>query len=81
MIRTDRRLLLLGLAAVLASSELLAQSQEPGPSSAARYNVVWDSPSKDYSGSMPLGNGDIGVNAWLEETWRQSWAEESLASR
>ncbi|MCX6875178.1 MAG: DUF5703 domain-containing protein [Verrucomicrobia bacterium] len=29
-------------------------------------NVVWDSPSKDSSGSMPLGNGDIGVNAWVE---------------
>jgi hypothetical protein len=30
------------------------------------YNVVWDSPSKDSSGSMPLGNGDIGVNVWAE---------------
>jgi hypothetical protein len=30
----------------------------------ARYNVVWDSPSADQHGSMPLGNGDIGVNAW-----------------
>jgi len=30
-------------------------------------NVVWDSPSKDSGGSMPLGNGDIGVNAWVEE--------------
>jgi len=32
-----------------------------------KYNVVWDSPSRDSSGSMPLGNGDIGVNAWVEE--------------
>lgn len=31
------------------------------------YNVVWDSPSKDCLGSMPLGNGDIGVSAWVEE--------------
>lgn len=30
------------------------------------YNVVWDSPSKDCHGSMPLGNGDIGLNAWIE---------------
>ena len=22
-------------------------------------NVVWDSPSKDHTGSMPIGNGDI----------------------
>ena len=25
----------------------------------ARYNVVWEHPSKDASGQMPLGNGDI----------------------
>jgi hypothetical protein len=30
------------------------------------YNVIWDSPSDDSSGSMPLGNGDLGVNAWVE---------------
>lgn len=30
------------------------------------YNVVWDSPSKDALGSMPLGNGDIGLNVWVE---------------
>jgi hypothetical protein len=30
-------------------------------------NVVWDSPSKDSFGSMPLGNGDIGLNVWVEE--------------
>ncbi len=32
----------------------------------SRYNVVWDSPSQDASGSMPLGNGDIGLNVWVE---------------
>ena len=30
------------------------------------YNVTWQTPSKDSSGSMPLGNGDIGINAWVE---------------
>jgi hypothetical protein len=33
---------------------------------AAQYNVVWDSPSADHNGSMPLGNGDIGLNAWAQ---------------
>lgn len=32
-----------------------------------RCNVVWDSPSTNSSGSMPLGNGDIGLNVWVEE--------------
>jgi alpha-L-fucosidase 2 len=27
-----------------------------------RYNVVWTSPSRDAAGSMPLGNGDLGIN-------------------
>ena len=29
-------------------------------------NVVWDSPSADSLGSMPLGNGDVGINLWVE---------------
>ncbi|MGB2820303.1 MAG: DUF5703 domain-containing protein [Phycisphaerae bacterium] len=31
-----------------------------------RCNVVWTAPSKDSWGSMPLGNGDVGVNLWVE---------------
>ena len=31
------------------------------------YNVGWTTPSADSSGSMPLGNGDIGLNVWVEE--------------
>lgn len=31
------------------------------------YNVVWDSPSKDVNGTMPLGNGDIGANVWVQD--------------
>ncbi|NQT52862.1 hypothetical protein HQ576_12460 [bacterium] len=32
-----------------------------------QYNVTWMTPSKTSSGSMPLGNGDIGLNVWVEE--------------
>ena len=31
-----------------------------------RCNVVWTSPSEDASGSMPLGNGEVGLNLWIE---------------
>ncbi len=34
---------------------------------ADRYNVLWDSPSRNSWGSMPIGNGDIGLNVWIEE--------------
>jgi alpha-L-fucosidase 2 len=30
------------------------------------YNIIWHTPSRDSSGSMPLGNGDIALNAWVE---------------
>jgi hypothetical protein len=35
-----------------------------GPSG-GDYDVVWNSPSENSSGSMPIGNGDIGLNLWV----------------
>jgi hypothetical protein len=31
------------------------------------YNVVWTSPSKNSSESMPCGGGDLGLNVWVEQ--------------
>jgi hypothetical protein len=31
-----------------------------------RSNVIWDSPSADCHGSMPIGNGDLAANVWVE---------------
>ena len=31
------------------------------------YNVIWEKPGKLPSGSMPTGNGDLSINAWVEE--------------
>ena len=39
-----------------------------GQHSVDPYNVVWTSPSADSAGSMPIGNGDIGLNVWVEKT-------------
>lgn len=44
-----------------------ATAGAPQPHPLDRYNVVWTTPSKDSSGSMPIGNGDIGLNVWVEE--------------
>jgi alpha-L-fucosidase 2 len=35
-------------------------------SGVADYNVHWTTPSKDVSGSMPLGNGVMAANVWVE---------------
>lgn len=31
------------------------------------YNIVWESPSQNSAESMPLGNGELGANLWVEE--------------
>ena len=31
------------------------------------YHVVWNHPSQHSGGSMPLGNGEMGMNVWVEE--------------
>ena len=46
-----------------------AGAEDPAPfvgPDVEKYNVVWDSPSESSFGSMPLGNGDIGLNVWVE---------------
>jgi len=37
------------------------------PESLTKYNVVWNTPSKDASGQMPLGNGDIAAGVYAIE--------------
>jgi len=33
---------------------------------ANQFNIVWDKQSKDATGSMPLGGGNLGLNVWVE---------------
>jgi alpha-L-fucosidase 2 len=52
---------------ILFSAGLVAAQTAPSAESPLnRYNVTWTSPSQDSSGSMPLGNGDVGINLWVE---------------
>jgi len=32
-----------------------------------QYDVVWNTPGADPSGSMPIGNGEVGLNVWVED--------------
>jgi len=60
------------LLAIMISGFAAAQKRglpvEPIRWNLEQYNVVWDSPGKDAFGSMPLGNGDIGANVWVEDS-------------
>lgn len=53
------------IAAVLVLSALAANPHDPFED-LARCDVVWTSPSSDAAGSMPIGNGSLGANAWVE---------------
>jgi hypothetical protein len=52
--------LLAAVAAAALSIPLLAAPK------AGKYEVAWNSPGQSYQDSMPIGNGDIGLNVWTE---------------
>ena len=39
----------------------------PGVNRMSRYNVVWNTPSRDATGVMPLGNGDLAAGVYAIE--------------
>lgn len=53
-------LMVIMLAGIAASAAKAAHWTDP-------FNVIWTTPSKDSAGSMPLGNGIVGMNLWVEE--------------
>ena len=53
------------IAASLCLGTLLQATLAAGPP-VSDLDVVWNTPSADSSGSMPLGNGDTGLNLWVE---------------
>ena len=57
-----RVLTVLLLALLGAAGRVGAAAPDPG-----QYNVVWSSPSKDASGQMPIGNGDIAAGVYVLE--------------
>ncbi|MCP4449873.1 MAG: hypothetical protein GY809_00305, partial [Planctomycetes bacterium] len=38
-----------------------------GQDAMSHDQLVWTSPSQDSRGSMPIGNGEVGANVWVEE--------------
>ena len=61
--------MLSGAVVLLASvwAQALAQADSQAEARMARYNVVWNSPSKDCTGVMPVGNGDLAAGVYAIE--------------
>ncbi len=55
------------LTALLAAIMGVSVSAQDAGSLVTPYNVVWESPSQDASGQMPLGNGDIAAGVYAIE--------------
>ena len=53
----------------LSLSSVFATALSPSElrSAVTSNDVVWDAPGRTSADSMPIGNGDIGLNVWTEE--------------
>ena len=49
--------------AIATSAATQAESTDP----ISINDVIWNTPGKNASDSMPLGNGALGINLWVEE--------------
>jgi len=52
--------------AIFALFNQACKTKKSTPPFKDHYNVVWTTPSRDASESMPCGGGDIGLNVWVE---------------
>ncbi|MCE5327491.1 MAG: DUF5703 domain-containing protein [Planctomycetaceae bacterium] len=57
---------LLATAMAACMAAVAAAGEPPAKGQLDAYNVLWHSPGGNSANSMPLGNGDIGINAWVE---------------
>lgn len=57
------------LLAALLGAPSVSEGETAGLPEAAldSCNVVWETPSTGPNGSMPLGNGEVGLNVWVEK--------------
>lgn len=62
----NSRLRSIVLAAAVGLVATAAPAPFPGRTEIDGCDVTWTTPSTNSTGSMPLGNGDIGLNAWVE---------------
>lgn len=55
-----------GFAVGLATLALLLPMTAHARPAVEQYNVVWTTPGENAAASMPVGNGEVGLNVWAE---------------
>ena len=58
--------ILASLLAAIAYSATVLAGPPATDAGIEKSNVLWNSPSPNSRGSMPIGNGDLGANVWVE---------------
>jgi len=51
---------------VVLSIAMAAAVRADDVSWVSAYDVIWETPSENAAGSMPMGNGELGINLWVE---------------
>ncbi len=64
--REIRRNRLVSVASVIVAAAACMGMPPLAAQEGKTMELNWDSPSADSKGSMPIGNGDIGLNVWVE---------------
>lgn len=57
-----------GLRVIACLGWILTSGQSMAQHPIDRYDVRWESRSRNSWGSMPIGNGDIGANLWVDSS-------------
>lgn len=64
---------------------IICEDSYPQSDIVNQYSVCWNTPSENSAGSMPIGNGEVGANVWMEKNGNllfylsrtDAWAENS----
>jgi hypothetical protein len=62
----------------LVTSSLHGVETTASVSQLSAYNEEWDIPSKNENGSIPIGNGDLAANVWVEPNGATLKAKQSI---
>jgi alpha-L-fucosidase 2 len=60
-------LLKVGLCVAVLAAATAGRAAAENPDGLDGCNVVWNSLGQNYRDSMPVGNGDLGLNVWTEQ--------------
>ena len=86
--RMNRKFIFIFMIACISGNLMMGQTAPDINAMLDQNNVSWNVPGPGSAQSMPIGNGDIGLNVWVEASGdllfyiskTDSWSEDNLGS-